>query len=920
MIKQLRHLCTLLLLAVASVAWGEVGDVAYTFATAQSTSNTAYATLYDLTIDGLDWSVPGNQNFNGFVRIGGKSLTNEDRIITGKSPISAAIGKITINHNGISNANLKVNKVTLTVASNEDFSNIVETIVLTPTFAAGTKGSFDFEPSSTGWPENSYYKFTFNFTNGYTTNYGLDVQEIVFYEGIAGVFVEKINPNLSFSLDEVTADINNSFTPPTLSNPENVNVSWASSAPNVATVDEDGNVTLLAVGTTKITASFDGDDDYNPSSASYTLTVVDPNAPGATAENPYTVAQARAAIDSGTGVTGVYAKGIVSEIIDSYSSQFKNISFCFVDEKGNEENLEAYRCKGEDAANVQIGDIVVVKGSLTKYNSIYEFASGCELVSLTHPAYPIIVAGDLTIEYNATSDTLDYTVNNPTEGVKLTATTTADWISNIIIEEGLVIFSTTVNDGEADRTATMTLSYEGADDVTVTLTQKHLVADYAKLPFEFDGGKENIDNVSGLTQEGLGTDYNSSPKLKFDNTGDYLVLHFDGVPGELTFDIKGNSFSGGTFKVQASKDGENYTDIETYTELGTTQSEEFNNLDADIRYIKWVYTEKVNGNVALGNIKLAKYEAPQMYKLAIANPENVTITANYGEELLQNGESGEITKGTEVTLALSIAEGYALDSLTVTGEEGQKVDVTQNATTAGVYTFTMPAYNVTVDAAVVEVETTTYVLATSINPGKRYIITNGSDKAMGQQNKNNRSAADVTIADGKATVISNTGVYEFVIDGDATNGYTIYDDSEQSTGYLYAASSSDNYLRTRAENDDNNGIWTIEIGENGVAKIIAQGNNTRNNLRYNSASKLFSCYEKGQDDVYLYEKELLTIPGDVTKDGEVTVADVEALVKILLGTATEEDNFDLEAAELDGVEGISIADLTKLVEMLLPEN
>lgn len=636
-----------------------------------------------------------------------------------------------------------------------------------------------------------------------------------------------------------------------------------------------------------------------------------------TATDPYTVADARKAIDAGAGVTDVYATGIVSEIIESYNPQFENISFCFVDEKGNEENLEAYRCKGEDAANVQIGDIVVVKGSLTKYNTIYEFASGCELVSLTHPAYPIIVAGDLTIEYNATSDTLDYTVNNPTEGVKLTATTTADWISNIIIEDGLVIFSTTVNDGEADRTATMTLSYEGADDVTVTLTQKHLVADYAKLPFEFDGGKGDIENTSGLTQEGLDSDYTSSPKLKFNSTGDYLVLHFDGVPGVLTFDIKGNGFSKSTFTVQTSKDGETYTDLETYTELGATQSEEFNNLDADIRYIKWIYTEKSGGNVALGNIKLAKYEAPQMYKLAIANPDNVTITASYGEEFLQNGESGEITKGTEVTLALSIAEGYSLDSLTVTGEEGQKVDVTQNATTAGVYTFTMPAYNVTVDAAVVEVQTTTYVLATSINPGKRYIITNGSDKAMGQQNNNNRAAADVTIADGKATVISNSGVYEFVIDGNATDGYTIYDESE---GYLYAASSSANYLRTRTENNDKNGIWSIEIDENGVAKIIAQGENTRNNLRYNNGNDIFSCYASGQNDVYLYEKEVLTIPGDVTKDGEVTVADVEALVKILLGTATEEDNFDLEAAELDEVEGISIADLTKLVEMLLPEN
>ena len=151
----------------------------------------------------------------------------------------------------------------------------------------------------------------------------------------------------------------------------------------------------------------------------------------------------------------------------------------------------------------------------------------------------------------------------------------------------------------------------------VTVTQAEYVAPtYATLPFAFDGDKADIENTNGLYQEGLGSDYNNSPKLKFDGTGDWLLLQFSERPGTLTFKIKGNGFSSGstsTFKVQTSADGTTYTDLVTYTELGDTQTESFDNLDENVRYIKWIYTEKgatSGGNVALGDINLAAYVAP----------------------------------------------------------------------------------------------------------------------------------------------------------------------------------------------------------------------------------------------------------------------------------------------------------------------
>ena len=56
-------------------------------------------------------------------------------------------------------------------------------------------------------------------------------------------------------------------------------ITWESSDPTVATIDADGNVTLVKAGTTTITASFAGDGDYSKSSDTYELTVTDSNAP-----------------------------------------------------------------------------------------------------------------------------------------------------------------------------------------------------------------------------------------------------------------------------------------------------------------------------------------------------------------------------------------------------------------------------------------------------------------------------------------------------------------------------------------------------------------------------------------------------------------------------------------------------------------
>ena len=80
---------------------------------------------------------------------------------------------------------------------------------------------------------------------------------------------------LSYSEETCEATIGGENTFPTLNNPNNLTgITYSSSDTDVATVDaNDGTVNLVAAGTTTITASFEGNDNYKNGEASYVLIV-----------------------------------------------------------------------------------------------------------------------------------------------------------------------------------------------------------------------------------------------------------------------------------------------------------------------------------------------------------------------------------------------------------------------------------------------------------------------------------------------------------------------------------------------------------------------------------------------------------------------------------------------------------------------
>ena len=242
----------------------------------------------------------------------------------------------------------------------------------------------------------------------------------------------------------------------------------------------------------------------------------------------------------------------------------------------------------------------------------------------------------------------------------------------------------------------------------------------------------------------------------------------------------------------------------------------------------------------------------QLFNITVVQANHGSISASTEQAFEEN----------DIVLTAVPEPCYALDHWIVTDDLGNPITVTENM-------FEMPASNVTVSAVFCfspQGFVQEYQLVTSADQlvaGRAYLIVNvANNKALGTtQNNNNRSASAVTIEEGVISTIDNT-VCELTL-GAVGNNWTFFDAGwGNNGGYLYAASSSDNHLKTQATNSTN-GQWRITFGANGTATLTAQGDNTHNLLKYNSQSDIFSCYASGQLDVCLFRRtELEDYPAE----------------------------------------------------------
>ena len=364
-------------------------------------------------------------------------------------------------------------------------------------------------------------------------------------------------------------------------------------------------VTPTVTGSTATAGTATVNVSYKEQSTSYTIIVkAIPN----TKETAYTIADAYDIIDKLGTASGVFISGIISQV-DSYNSTYKSITYWISADGTTTKQLQVYSGKGLESADfaavtdLSVGDQVIVCGNLKKYSGTYEFDKNNYLASHTPTTKDPAGLAYATTSYTANVGEPFTTpeLTNPHNLVVKYSTSDASK-ATVDVNTGAV---TIVAAGEVTITASTTGdATHDAGSASYTITISNPAMAVATLPFAFDNGKADIENTPGMSQNGLGSDYGSAPLLKFDHTGDCVIIHFNGEPGKLSYDIKGNSYSGGTFTVQESEDGSAYTNIVEHTELGSTETKT-HTLAATSRYVKFIYTNKSAGNVALGNIKIA---------------------------------------------------------------------------------------------------------------------------------------------------------------------------------------------------------------------------------------------------------------------------------------------------------------------------
>ena len=226
--KRAAIILTLLTLGVTSV-WAQEEELVYTLDGTVKEGSNGYDTESTITQSDISWSITGNTQMAPW-RIGGKSLSKEERAIYSTKAINDDISKIVITHGGASS--ITVNSMTVIVSTIKNGGGTVIS-TLTPTFSANGDVTIT-RPDGKDWSE-AYYKIVYNVTVSSTSNKFIEFTSAKFYKTTAP------------STFTVTCQSNNSSYG-TVSQP-----SVVTNVANNTAISANGNT--LTVGTTTVTAT-----------------------------------------------------------------------------------------------------------------------------------------------------------------------------------------------------------------------------------------------------------------------------------------------------------------------------------------------------------------------------------------------------------------------------------------------------------------------------------------------------------------------------------------------------------------------------------------------------------------------------------------------------------------------------------------
>lgn len=842
----------MLLCAALGQAWA-AETVAYTFTTPKGESD--YTKFKDITIDNIVWNVPGNQVSDGALRLGGKSLDGVDRVITGKGSLADAITKITVNHSGTTSDKLIVNSVMVTVASDANFSNVIETITLTPTIEKNVSGSFVFTPSSGSWSNNSFYKFTFNLSNSAGTNYAFVLNSIVFYKNDGNT--DPVDPSITLA----TTDIKVGETT-TISFPSNLSeVIFDSNDEGVATVDEDGVITGVGAGTTTITVMWEGDDNYNEGDTEFTVNVSKYDAAvtlstttlkvGKTATISYPEDLTIIFESDDEGVATVSEDGVITAV----GAGTATISAVWGDNKYEDGETEFNIIVTESSSSGIVFEpvtstsqlvagneyIIVAEAPTDKGDGFYTFGTKCEGNSTAAQAIKVDEEdGEITIN----DDVVTLTLGGETNAWTFT---TSDDMGDICI---------TTDGNRLDYTSLKTLDDEKMKLWTITndfqvinnmYNNRYIQYNYNSGSPRFAGYKNTQTEAVLYVKKGSQTNTKTDPNLSFGATTSFTAF----VGGDFTAPALINPYNLEGITYESSNDDIASVDSETgAVTIGSTEG---------VATITASFAGNDNYNAGNASYTITVSKATQ------------GLTVNNAPTSMLLGESIQLdwtsSSGNSVTITTSDATVIELDDeeeglLHAVGAGTATITVSQEETEA--YKADEVSFTVTVTDPS---SSQTFVKVTNLNQvvaGNKYILVTENGKAMGAQDGNFRDEVEVTL-DGNIAYV-NDDVAVLTLGGKA--GAWTFSPSDMA-GELSYISEDNNQLVTKTNATDAEKLWRIS-NDFQVWHRAFSGRNIQDNKDANH----FGCFRNTQVPSYLYVEQGSAINENYKKDPVLSIANV----------------------------------------------
>lgn len=970
MIKKLRYLCTLLLIAVASAAWGQ--KVTLDFTTQDWNLPTSSKAMDGDTYSCGDYAITFNSG-NAYQANQTSGGVKTYYLLMGKSGASMSLPAF----------NFKVSKIVVTGrtgASTGVKQNFYVGDDAVSTETTGATGVNTYEINENYRDIGTVY--TLKVTSAHNTH----ITKIDIYEDDGSV-VELSDPELSFTPTSVNAVYGEPFTVPTLSTAEGFDgsITYSSSDPSVATVKNSGEVTLVGAGETTITATSAPTKTFKSGTASYTLTVtVNEETEGVT----YIKVTADDQVVVGKRFILVNEENNVANTLLGSNPYLGNVAITITDSKIVTEKAAPITLGGTSSGySLKTSEGYINSVAAKKLSNSDEEVAIWNIVS-TDDGYVVrgMDAETLgTIQYNASSPRfLNYTTTqkpavlyvesdgvvvpaptfNPAAGEVEAGTTVeiicpeeaegveyrigtegdfAEYTDPIVINEAMTIYA---------RAYDLDINYSDVVFAAYTIKQDVPAYETVTLPYEVDftKGQEKFKIEDKPLPEGLNyvwsqsSSYGMKASAYVGNTNyaseSWLVsplvdLSENTGEANLAFEHAVNFFSsidkakeeatvwvrveGGSW----SKLSINYPETLSWSFVqgGTVDLSSYNGKKIQVGFKYVSTTEKAgtweikNFNIIAGEI-IEKQEAGLSYPVAnfeatigedvafpeLQNPnelEGITYTSSH-EDVATVDENGVVTL---------VAAGQTTIKASFAGNDEFKPGdasymlVVKEKEVAGTDKFELieDVSDLKVDDVI--------IIAFVGDITENEVTTSYSYALSTTQNANNRAAYEVTVNE-DGTITPGSTIQKITLE----DGWYF----NVGDGYLYAASSKSNWLRTETDADDN-AKADISIIENGDATIIFQGENTRNHLRFNpntqNGAPLFSCYSETSSQalpqIYRKVASTETLLGDVNGDETVDVADVTALVNAL------KNGEEPSAGDVDHDNDLDAEDVKALVEMIL---